>query len=132
MGKVKKAVKSAGGASSRKSETEKGTELSLHQRIIRVIKKVPRGRVASYGQIAGLAGAPGAARQVAWALSSSSRRENLPWWRIINQQGGISIPRGKGYERQKLALEEEGVEFGVADRVDLQRFGWKPRKTTYY
>jgi len=92
------------------------------------LKKIPRGKVATYGQIAALAGNPRAARQVAWVLHSASDKEKLPWQRVINSQGGISLPRYGGYELQRALLVKEGVKFDAADRIDLVRFQWKPKE----
>jgi methylated-DNA-protein-cysteine methyltransferase-like protein len=97
---------------------------TFYQRIIVAIKAVPRGKVATYGQIARYVGNPGAARHVAYILHASSRKENLPWHRIINSKGSISLKKGHGYELQKRLLEDEGVVFDNDDRVDLARFGW--------
>jgi methylated-DNA-protein-cysteine methyltransferase-like protein len=97
----------------------------LSARIIALISKIPRGRVATYGQIAALAGTPNAARQVARLLHSSSGKHGLPWHRVINSQGKISLPPGGGCELQLSLLEAEGVLF-EAGRVNLDRFGWRP------
>jgi methylated-DNA-protein-cysteine methyltransferase-like protein len=80
--------------------------------------------VATYGQIAEYAGFRGAARQVAFILHSSSQKEDLPWHRIINASGTISLKRGHGHELQKKLLKDEGVVFDPADRIDLVRFRW--------
>jgi methylated-DNA-protein-cysteine methyltransferase-like protein len=71
-----------------------------------------------------MAGSPRAARQVVRVLHSSSEKESLPWHRVINRDGRISLGRGDGYELQKALLKDEGVVFGLTDRVDLNRFGW--------
>jgi methylated-DNA-protein-cysteine methyltransferase-like protein len=92
----------------------------------KIIKKIPRGKVASYGQIAALAGNPRGARQVVRALHSSAEKENLPWHRVINRQGRISLKPGYGYELQRAMLEEEGIVFDQRDTIDLNRFGWSP------
>jgi methylated-DNA-protein-cysteine methyltransferase related protein len=98
-------------------------ELSL--RIVTLIRRIPRGKVASYGQIAAMAGDPRGARRVARLLHSSSRKRRLPWHRVINSRGGVSLPPGGGYELQRSLLEAEGVVFR-RNRVDLTRFGWRP------
>ena len=98
----------------------------LSERIAAAVRAIPRGRVATYGQIAAFAGAPGASRRVAWLLHSSSRTRRLPWHRVINSSGGISLPRGGGYELQRSLLESEHVTFRDG-RVDLRRYLWKPR-----
>lgn len=99
----------------------------LTERIKKVIKKVPRGRVATYGQIAALAGNPRAARQVVRVLHSLTKKENLPWHRVINSQGKISLEPGFGYEQQKGLLLKEGIDFDRSDKVDFERFLWRPR-----
>ena len=96
------------------------------RRIVEIIRRIPKGRVASYGQIAALAGDPRGARRVARLLHSSSDRQRLPWHRVINASGRISLPRGAGYELQRAMLEREGVVF-VRDAVSWERFGWVMR-----
>jgi methylated-DNA-protein-cysteine methyltransferase-like protein len=95
---------------------------TFHQRVIKVIKNIPEGFVATYGQIARRAGNPGAARQVSYILHSSSKKENLPWHRVVNSKGGISLRPGHGYELQKQLLQDEGVEFDENDHIDLKRY----------
>jgi methylated-DNA-protein-cysteine methyltransferase related protein len=90
------------------------------------VRAVPRGRVATYGQIAALAGRYGAARGVAWVLHSSAEAERLPWHRVINAKGGISLKPGKGFEIQRRKLEAEGVSVDRRGLVDLKRFQWEP------
>ena len=103
---------------------------SNYEKIWAVIRKVPRGKVATYGQIATLAGLPGHARQVGYALHALPEGSGVPWHRIINAQGGISLRMEPGHENlQQFLLEEEGVEFDRPGRVSLERFGWKPRAT---
>ncbi len=97
---------------------------SFYQRVITLIKNIPRGKVATYGQIAEYAGSPRAARQVAYILHASSEREDLPWHRVINSKGGISLKPRSGYELQKQMLEAEGVIFDREDNIDMKRFGW--------
>jgi methylated-DNA-protein-cysteine methyltransferase-like protein len=99
---------------------------SFYQRVIDIIKKVPYGKVATYGQIAAYAGNPRAARQVSYILHSSSGKENLPWHRVINSKGGISLRPRHGYELQKQLLKKEGVKFTKNDTVDLEKFLWLP------
>ncbi len=96
------------------------------ERVVRLIRGIPRGRVASYGQLAALAGFPAAARQVVRLLHSMSSKERLPWHRVINSRGAISLT-GQDYELQRSLLEREGIEFGLGDRIDLERFLWRPR-----
>ena len=95
---------------------------SFSQRVKDIIKKIPTGKVATYGQIATYAGNPRASRQVAWILHSSSRKDNLPWHRVINSKGRISLPQNHGYELQKELLEKEGIIFDEKDKVDFDRY----------
>lgn len=90
------------------------------------VRKIPRGRVATYGQIAELAGLAGHARQVGYALHYLPPRSNVPWHRVVNAKGEIS-PRSAGdsHELQKMLLEAEGVELDLRGRIDLKRFRWK-------
>jgi methylated-DNA-protein-cysteine methyltransferase related protein len=90
------------------------------------IRAVPAGRVATYGQIARLAGNPRAARIVVWLLNSSWKTRDLPWHRIINAQGRIAL-KGEGLKQQRRLLRKEGVAVAPDGRVDLARFGWQPR-----
>lgn len=99
-----------------------------YQRIYATVRKIPRGRVASYGQIAKLAGLPGRARQVGYAMFALPRGTTVPWQRVINAQGRVSRRRIPGAElTQRMLLEREGVKFGPSGRIDLNRFGWKLR-----
>ena len=82
------------------------------------VRRVPRGKVATYGDIAYAAGYPGAARQVAWALHTSSR--GLPWHRIVGADGKILLPGEGGFE-QRMRLRAEGVEF-VGLRVNMKEY----------
>jgi methylated-DNA-protein-cysteine methyltransferase related protein len=102
--------------------------VTRYELIWSVVRKIPRGRVATYGQIADLAGLHGHARQVGYALHNLPSPSNVPWHRVVNARGEVS-PRSAGdsHELQKMLLEGEGVEFSVAGRVDLGRFGWKAK-----
>lgn len=103
----------------------KNSAKSFYHAVIRIVKKIPRGRVATYGQIAALAGNARAARQVAWVLHSASEKERLPWHRVINRNGGISLPRYGGYELQRALLRQERVKFDEKDCIDLEKFQWQ-------
>ena len=103
-----------------------GVERNFYERVIKLIRSIPEGKVATYGQIADYAGNPRAAREVAYILHSSSEKENLPWQRVINSRGQISLKPGHGYEMQKRLLEDEGVVFEDGGRVDFDRFLWQP------
>jgi methylated-DNA-protein-cysteine methyltransferase-like protein len=97
---------------------------TFHQRVIGIIKNIPEGKVATYGQIAQFAGNSRAARQVAYILHSSSGKENLPWHRVVNSRGSISLKPKHGYELQKQLLKKEGIKFDKNDCIDLNRFSW--------
>ncbi len=99
---------------------------TFHKRAVDVSQKIPAGKVATYGQVAMLAGSPRGARQVVRVLHSSSDKEKLPWFRVVNREGRISLGRGQGYELQKALLEDEGVTFGLRDLIDLKKFQWLP------
>lgn len=101
-------------------------EPSFTERAKQAIAGIPYGKVATYGQIAACAGNYRASRQVAWLLHSSSRKENLPWHRVINSRGSISLPVGRGFEEQKLLLEREGIRVDKDGRIDLARYLWDP------
>jgi methylated-DNA-protein-cysteine methyltransferase-like protein len=87
------------------------------------VKQIPKGKVATYGDIATLSGLSGQQRLVGYALHNLPPKSNVPWQRVINAQGRISLPRRTaGYRRQKKLLEKEGVVF-EKEIVDLDRFG---------
>ncbi len=103
-------------------------EPSFFDRVYAVVRQIPRGQVASYGQIAALLGHPQAARTVGWALNAlrGSDVDDVPWQRVINSRGRISISRvDLGADLQRALLEEEGVVFDASGHVDLGRFGWR-------
>jgi methylated-DNA-protein-cysteine methyltransferase-like protein len=94
-------------------------------RVYSVVRRVPRGRVVSYGGVAALLGAPRAARAVGTALCSLPDDSGVPWWRVINRNGEISIRcMVHGPRIQRALLEAEGVRFDAHGRVDWARFGW--------
>lgn len=99
---------------------------SLTQRVKDVMRQIPRGKVATYGQIAALAGNPRATRLVVWILNSSSQKDKLPWHRVVNSKGRISLKPNHGYEIQKVLLQKEGVKFDRSDTIDFDRFLWSP------
>jgi methylated-DNA-protein-cysteine methyltransferase-like protein len=90
-----------------------------------VVRRIPSGRVATYGQVAELAGLEGHARQVGYALHNLPDGSDVPWHRVINSRGEIS-PRSAGdsHELQRLLLEGEGVDFTLDGRVDLKQYRW--------
>lgn len=99
-----------------------------YQRIYRVVRRIPRGRVATYGQVAALAGLGGHARQVGYALHALPDGTVVPWHRVVNASGGISTRAVRGAELvQRLLLEKEGIHLDARGRVSLDRSQWKPR-----
>jgi len=101
---------------------------SLHRRIHKVVSRIPRGRVATYGQIARIAGIPRQARLVGYALHALPAGTRVPWQRVVNAQGGISTPGGHDSVQRKL-LEREGIRFDARGRIDLDSFLWQPRRS---
>jgi methylated-DNA-protein-cysteine methyltransferase related protein len=100
-----------------------------YQRIYAAVRRIPRGRIATYGQIAELAGLGGHARQVGYALHALTAGDAIPWHRVLNAQGRVSPRAEPGGDRvQRALLEREGVRFDAAGRADLARFGWRPRQ----
>ena len=93
-------------------------------RVRRIISQIPCGRVSTYGIIARRAGSAAGARQVARILHSSSDKYNLPWHRVVNRKGQISLPAGRGFERQKKLLEEEGVFLDNTGTINLKEHLW--------
>jgi|SRR5690554_5044855 len=95
------------------------------QIIITLIKNIPAGKVTTYGRLASYAGQPRSARQVARILHSCSSNHQLPWHRVINSQGRISLTNEQGrLQRQKL--QTEGVIFNLGDTINLRHFLWNP------
>ncbi len=100
-----------------------------YQRIYAVVRRIPRGRVATYGQVAELAGLEGRARQVGYALHALPDGSRLPWHRVLNARGEISPRSGSdSHELQRMLLEGEGIMFSVRGRIDLRRHQWRSSK----
>jgi methylated-DNA-protein-cysteine methyltransferase-like protein len=100
-----------------------------YQRIYAVVRRIPRGRVATYGQVAELAGLPGHARQVGYALHALRAGTTVPWHRVVNASGGVSLRSEAGPElEQRLLLEAEGVGFDMRGRVVLGGYRWAGRR----
>jgi methylated-DNA-protein-cysteine methyltransferase-like protein len=99
--------------------------VTFHEEVWRLVARIPRGRVATYGQIAALLGRPRASRAVGQAMAGlGPRAGDVPWHRVVNAQGGISRrPRAAGMLTQRLRLEGEGVRVRRG-RVDLRRYRW--------
>lgn len=101
-------------------------EIEPEQRIYAVLAAIPSGTVVTYGQVAELAGLPRAARLVGRTLSNLPGDSSLPWHRVINASGGISMPEGSpGFDRQKKRLQEEDVVV-TGGRISLNQFRWQP------
>jgi methylated-DNA-protein-cysteine methyltransferase-like protein len=108
------------------ANTDKRSKHSRWERVYAVVRRIPPGSVATYGQVARIAGLEGGARQVGYALHALPAGTRVPWHRVINSRGGISLhPRSGGDVTQRLLLEKEGVRFNAAGRTDLGRYGWK-------
>jgi methylated-DNA-protein-cysteine methyltransferase-like protein len=102
-----------------------------YQRIYTVVRRIPEGRVATYGQVASLAGLAGHARQVGYALHALPKGTAIPWHRVVNAGGGISLRSMPGGELvQRGLLEREGIRLDARGRVPLARVRWRPRLKT--
>jgi methylated-DNA-protein-cysteine methyltransferase-like protein len=102
--------------------------IDFDEKVIIVVKRIPRRRLATYGQIADLIGAWGCARQVGWALRRLSLPSDLPWHRVVNAKGQISMsPSREGSDwMQRELLIEEGIPVDQEGRLPLKRFLWRP------
>jgi len=96
---------------------------NLWPRFYELIRAIPRGRVATYGDVARLAGNPRAARDVGWALSALPPGNDVPWWRVVNRHGGLSC-RSNGTALQAELLQEEGIAFDAEGRLNLASYRW--------
>ncbi|WP_053362823.1 MGMT family protein [Bacillus sp. FJAT-27251] len=96
------------------------------EKAVKVIRNIPEGRVMTYGQIARAAGSPRAARQVVRVLHSMSKKHHLPWHRVVNSKGEISIKEDDSYHEQLLSLESEGIEVGKDGWIDLGKYQYFP------
>lgn len=92
------------------------------QRVINVIKSIPRGKVMTYGLVAKAAGSPRAARQVVRILHSMSEKEKLPWHRVINSEGKIALKSKAGYEIQHALMVKERIKFDLYGKIDLDKY----------
>ena len=99
-----------------------------YEDIYEIVMQIPRGRVATYGQIAELAGIPRQPRRIGYALSALPSDTRVPWHRVINSKGEISVRSRKGSEPiQMRLLKQEGVMFDRKGRIALDRFRWDLR-----
>ena len=92
-------------------------------RVYALVRRIPRGRVTSYGEIARALGVPRGARTVGWALRASA--DEIPWHRVVNAKGKISWRPTGGYRLQRVLLRREGVRFTRDGRIDLEKYGWR-------
>ena len=107
------------------SKVGKTVDGNWHQSVWKVVSEIPSGHVLTYGEVARLSGMPRAARRVSQALRRSPRSMKLPWHRVINAQGKISLPKdSSGWQVQKDRLEGEGVIF-LDGKIDLDHFGYR-------
>jgi len=99
-----------------------------HKVVYEMVRRIPEGKVATYGQIAKLIGYPNHARQIGFALSSLDTNSKIPWHRVVNSQGKIS-PRGiDGYDDyQRILLEDEGISFNDKGCISLREYQWQPK-----
>jgi methylated-DNA-protein-cysteine methyltransferase-like protein len=97
-----------------------------YQRIYDIVRQIPAGKVATYGQVARLAGLAGHARQVGYALNALPEDEDVPWHRVINSRGEISRRAEPVYEQiQRELLEDEGIAFDKGNKISLANYQWK-------
>ena len=107
--------------------------IPFYEAVYRLVREIPEGRLMTYGQVATILGAPRAARAVGYALRMSGRRDDVPWQRVINAKGQISL--GGDIHRpdlQRTLLEEEGIVFDENDVCDLKRYRWEPEDPDRY
>ena len=102
-----------------------------HRRILAVVRRIPRGKVATYGQVALLAGLPRQARLVGYALHALQPDSAVPWHRVINAQGRVSPRAGQSAAdtTQRIRLAAEGVRFDASGRTSLKRYRWQPARS---
>ena len=100
----------------------------MYAKYYEVVRRIPRGRVASYGQVARMAGLLGRARQVGYAMAALPDESDVPWHRVVNARGQVSRRAGgAAFELiQRAMLEAEGVRFDASGHMDLERHGWSP------
>lgn len=100
-------------------------EADINSRIWQVVAAIPEGKVSTYGDIARQAGLARAARRVGSALRGLPNDTSIPWHRVVNAQGRISLPPGSAsHEQQRARLEAEGIRFNMKGRIDLSQQGW--------
>lgn len=107
---------------------ERPSSQTFQQRIYELVRQIPQGYVATYGQVAALCGWPRHARFVGYALYQVAPDSDIPWHRVVNAQGKVSFScrRGGSDELQRWRLEAEGVVFNAHGRINLRHYGWRP------
>jgi methylated-DNA-protein-cysteine methyltransferase related protein len=110
------------------AKTQSTTQQPLYDAIHSVVKQIPEGQVATYGQIAEMLGLYGRARQVGYALFQVAPGSDIPWHRVVNAQGKISrSPMRQGNDDlQRILLEREGIVFDTQEKLNLSRYRWNP------
>ena len=104
-----------------------------YDRIYGVVRRIPKGRVATYGQIARLAGIPRQPRQIGYALAALRDHYPVPWHRVVNMRGEVSQRSASRFEElQRILLEREGVVFDVKGRISLSQFRLHPKDAVRY
>ncbi len=98
---------------------------SFFRQVHELVRQIPLGRVATYGQIATMLGDPRAARTVGWAMRAVPEGSDVPWHRVLNARGRVSLYAFEGGDLQRYLLEQEGVVFDEAGKVNLDRYGWR-------
>lgn len=106
---------------------KKRNPLPFTRNVRDLIRRIPYGRVSSYGAIAAMAGNARQARQVAWILHASPESKGRAWHRVIGSSGRISLPPDKGGRQQARRLRREGIRVGPGGTVDIKKYGWKAR-----
>lgn len=98
---------------------------SFKEKVIQIVRMIPRGKVASYGQVALYCGLPRVAREVGWTLRSM--QEDVPWWRVINNAGRVSIEGNFHADKstQSALLRAEGVEVSEDFTLDIEKYRWR-------
>ena len=112
-----------------KSSTKRAPDEKYRERVYKIVRRIPRGRVMTYGQIAYMLGEGYTPRTVGFVMHGANERDT-PWHRVINSQGKCSTGRiVLPPDKQQRMLEREGVKFDTAGRCDLEQFLWKPKRT---
>ena len=99
---------------------------SFHDKVLKIVRRIPRGKLLSYGQVAAMAGSPRAARIVGGILFRLGPDSKIPWQRVVNSQGGISTFRVGSGERQVALLKTEGIRFQASGKINLKLYQWIP------